>query len=216
MSDGLRRMKSRVQVEPSHYRRAMYDSKYRFISYWHQIDEVIQQNPCNILEIGIGNGFVSNYLRYKGYRVTTLDHDPRLEPDLAGSVLALPLKDESFEVVACFEVLEHLLFETVPQALSELRRVSRRSVLISVPDASRAYPFQISVPKLGQFRFALSLPRIRPLRHRFDGQHYWTIGEDGYPMKRIEHELSRACLHLQRTYRPFEYHYHRFFITERK
>jgi hypothetical protein len=147
--------------------------------------------------------------------VTTLDHDPRLEPVIAVSGLDLPLKDESFDVVACFEVLEHLPFVAVLQALSELRRVSRRSVLISVPDANRAYPFQISVPKLGQFRFVLLLPRIRPLRHRFDSQHYWVIGKPGYPMKRIEHELSR-CLGVWRTYRPFENHCHRFLITERR
>jgi SAM-dependent methyltransferase len=204
------------QVEPSHYARPGYDYKGRFISYWHQIDEIVQQRPATTLEIGIGNGFVSSYLRERGYAVTTVDHDRRLGPDITASVLALPLQDECFDVVACFEVLEHLPFEAVPQALSELRRVSRRSVLISIPDTSRAYPSQISVPKLGQFRFVLSLPRIRLLRHRFDGQHYWVVGEDGYPMKRIEHELSRARLDVRRTYRPFENHGHRFFITERR
>jgi 2-polyprenyl-3-methyl-5-hydroxy-6-metoxy-1,4-benzoquinol methylase len=141
MSDGLRRMKSRAQVEPSPYRRAAYDSKGHFISYWHRIDEILRQGPDNILEIGIGNGLLGKYLRDQGYRVTTLDHDPRLEPDIAASVLDLPLKDESFDVVACFEVLEHLPFEAVPQALSELRRVSRQSVLIS-PNSKHDSHFQ--------------------------------------------------------------------------
>jgi SAM-dependent methyltransferase len=200
------------QVEPSQYVRPGYDYKGRFISYWHQIDEIVQQRPATTLEIGIGNGFVSSYLRERGYAVTTVDHDRRLGPDITASVLALPLQDGCFDVVACFEVLEHLPFESVPRALSELRRVSKRSVLISVPDVDRAYPFLITIPRLGAFRTLVSVPRLRPLQHHFDGQHYWEIGKAGYPLRRIEKLLEQSALKLARTFRPVEMPWHRFFI----
>jgi hypothetical protein len=50
------------QVEPAHYLKS-YDTKGRFISYWHQIDEIFKLSPENVLEIGIGNRFVSDYLK---------------------------------------------------------------------------------------------------------------------------------------------------------
>ena len=50
------------QVEPNHYFNESYNSKERFISYWHQINEIIKLKPKKVLEIGIGNGFVSKYL----------------------------------------------------------------------------------------------------------------------------------------------------------
>ena len=50
------------QVESNHYYKEAYDTKDRFISYWHQINEIIMLNPDSVLEIGIGNGFLSKYL----------------------------------------------------------------------------------------------------------------------------------------------------------
>jgi SAM-dependent methyltransferase len=206
---------SKPQVDPLHYHRTTYDCKWRFISYWYQIDEIVRQHPRTILEVGIGNGFVSKYLRERGYEVTTLDHDPRLYPDVTASTLDLPFKDKSFETVACFEVLEHLPFDSVTYAVSELRRVSQRNVLVSVPDVNRAYRFQITVPKLGEFRALISPPYISPLRHQFDGEHYWEIGKAGYTTERIASELSRAGLTIVHTFRPFECPYHRFFSMHR-
>ena len=59
-----------------------YDSKRRFVSYWHQIREVISCDPLQVLEIGVGSGFVSRYLRGRGIAVKTVDIDASLEPDV--------------------------------------------------------------------------------------------------------------------------------------
>lgn len=86
------------QVKPKHYFRLSYDSKERFISYWYQINEIIKLDPKRVLEIGIGNGFVSKYLKEKRVNVSTLDIDEKLNPDIVGSVLDVPFPDNSFEV----------------------------------------------------------------------------------------------------------------------
>ena len=52
---------------------------------------------------------------------------------VAGSVVDLPFPDRSFDVVGCFEVLEHLPGDLPRRALSELARVARQAVVLSVP-----------------------------------------------------------------------------------
>ena len=53
-------------------------------------------------------------------------------PFVAGSLMALPFPDHSFELVTCLEVLEHL--DHPDQGLAELCRVSARWLILSVPN----------------------------------------------------------------------------------
>ena len=202
------------QVEPSHYLRKEYDSKGRFISYWHQINELMELEPRSILEIGIGNGLTSNYLKGRGLNVATMDIDERLNPDKVGSILDIPFPDGSFEVVACFEVLEHLPYEDFPKALSEIQRVSSRYAVLSLPDLTRVYRFDIQIPKIGELKMLIPLPRLRPPKHVFDGEHYWEIGKAGYPLHKVMSEMRSAGFEIKKTYRVFEIPWHRFFVLE--
>lgn len=204
------------QVKPNHYFVNSYDSKNRFISYWHQINEIIKLNPKKVLEIGIGNGFVSKYLKERKVNILTLDVDKRLNPDIVGSVLNIPFSDESFDVVACYEVLEHLPFENFSKALSEIFRLSKSYAILSLPDASRVYRVYLQIPKIGVFKRLISLPRFKNLIHKFDGEHYWEIGKVGYPLKRIIKEMQMVGFEIEKTYRIFEHPYHRFFILKKK
>lgn len=72
-----------------------------------------------MLEIGIGNGLVCKYLKERDVNITTLDIKENVKPDVVGNVLDMPLDDNSFDVVACYEVLEHLPYEKFHAALSE-------------------------------------------------------------------------------------------------
>jgi SAM-dependent methyltransferase len=51
---------------------------------------------------------------------------------LTGSIGELPYADDSFDLVLCLEVLEHI--EDPATALADLARVARRDIVISVPD----------------------------------------------------------------------------------
>jgi ubiquinone/menaquinone biosynthesis C-methylase UbiE len=202
------------QVEPNHYFSHDYDSKQRFISYWHQINEIINLKPHNVLEIGKGNGFVSSYLRNRGYKITTLDIDKRLKPDVAGSVLDIKLPSQSFDVVACYEVLEHLSYENFSKALKEIYRVCIHYAVISLPDCSRVYRFSCQIPKLGEIKKLIPLKKISKI-HKFDGQHYWEIGKKGYPLRKILSDVRAEGFTIEKSYRIFELAYHRFFILKK-
>ena len=58
---------TKIQVDSDHYKKR-YDSKGRFISYWHQASQIMELGVGSILEIGVGNSFLSNYLRKYGFR----------------------------------------------------------------------------------------------------------------------------------------------------
>lgn len=98
--------------------------------------------PKTVLEVGCGEGLLAHHLvtaadRPARFHACDLSLDSVL-PDLdrliefrEASIYKLPYPDDSFDLVICCEVLEHL--ERPTQALAELRRVASRAVLISTP-----------------------------------------------------------------------------------
>lgn len=204
--------KMNIQVKLEHYYRPSYDSKERFISYWYQINEIIKFKPESILEIGIGNKFVSNYLKDRGFKITTLDIDKRLNPDVVSSILSIPFSSESFDVVACYEVLEHLPYHNFNKALTEMHRVCINYTILSLPDVNRIYRLDIQIPRIGEIKKLIPLPRVKKLVPKFNGQHHWEIGLRDYSLEKILLEIQKIGFEIKKTYRIFEFPYHRFFI----
>lgn len=203
------------QVSRNHYFNKSYDSKERFISYWHQINEIVRLEPDSVLEIGIGSGFVSKYLKERDINITTLDFDPNLNPDRVGSVLDIPFEDNSFDIVACYEVLEHLPFEDFNKALAEIYRVSKTYAILSLPDVNRVYHVYGHIPKVGVLKRLIPLPRLKRPIHNFYGEHYWEIGKVGYPLSKIINNIQKSGFKIEETYRVFEHPYHRFFTLKK-
>lgn len=98
--------------------------------------------PDRVLEVGAGEGEISGRLRarYPGATVVSIDlHDPSLGEEWRrrgalgtfADVRQLPFPDRSFDLVLGIEVLEHVVSPGV--ALTEIERVSRGAVVLSVP-----------------------------------------------------------------------------------
>jgi SAM-dependent methyltransferase len=158
----------RPQVEAEHYFGTAYNTKERICSFWHQVDEVIGLGARTVLEVGPGNGLVTDWLRRAGVDVTTFDMDPALQADLQGSVTELPLPDGAFDAALCSQVLEHMPFSAAERALHELARVVRSGVVISVPDASpwvgQRRPLYFGGPYLDEVRRNIPQSRLGLLR----------------------------------------------------
>jgi len=58
-----------------------------FIPIGIKLMKIIKLGSNRVLEIGIGNGLVSKYLKGRKITVMTLNIDEKLNPDIAGSVL---------------------------------------------------------------------------------------------------------------------------------
>jgi len=204
------------QIEPDEYAPLKYNSPERLYSYGSQIETILETKPQHILEIGIGNGFVSRYLRDCGVRVVTLDLDARLKPSICGSVTDLPFIDNSFSTVSCCEVLEHLPYEIVPKALTELARISKQNVVISVPEVSPYFQWAYDLPFIGHGRALRSL-HFWPWGkdHVFDGEHYWELGKKNYSLHAFMKTLESAGLTVLSYNRALSNPYHRFFVTKK-
>lgn len=116
--------------------------------------------PTRALDVGSADGPSVGWMS-GGHERFTLDVDPRgLRPGrgVRGTAVSLPFADESFDLVAAFDVVEHC--ESESQAMSELARVLGPGgrLLLSVP----AYQWAWSDHDVqaGHYR-RYTLPRLR-------------------------------------------------------
>jgi len=107
-------------------------------------EQVKTLKPDSVLDVRAGEGFILEMLRENRiakklegieYMDKALALAKKLHPDILikkGNIYELPYKANSFDLVVCTEVLEHL--ENPKKGLSELLRVTRKYLLLSVPN----------------------------------------------------------------------------------
>ena len=189
----------------------------RFISYFYQIDSILKLNPKSVLEVGVGNKTVYNYLKQSGLNMVSCDFNRNLNPDKVGDIRNLPFEDNEFDVVLAYEVLEHIPFEDFSVALSELRRVSKKYVIISIP-----YPGFFAEIVLNS-----NLPLLKKIynpifkipfflhEHKETEDHFWEMGRKNVSKKKIRN-LIKENFKITDEIRPVLNSYHCFFILEKK
>lgn len=108
------------------------------------IEEVRWVKPRRVLDVGCGEGFTLDRLHKAklgdklvgiDFLKTAIEIGKKERPHLdlkEGSIFDIKFKDNSFDLVVCSEVLEHI--EDPEKGLSELARVSSKYVLLSVPN----------------------------------------------------------------------------------
>ena len=92
----------------------------------------------SILDVGCADGEFLHSLpdsyRKTGVDVSSLPLKRVRCPTVVASVGGLPFRSLAFDLVTCFEVLEHLPQGTFRTALSELQRISRKYIVVTVPN----------------------------------------------------------------------------------
>ena len=154
-------------------------------------------NVSRILVIGPGQGLDCAVFAWRGYQVTTLDIDDRLNPDFVGSVHDLSMfGDKQFDVVIASHVLEHLPPSYLDGAIAELARVAHHAV-VYLPIAGRIMRLRL-MPGLRGWDWSLAVHLCNPFdkpdpkRPRYcDGQHYWEIGRPGFSRRAVGRRLEK-------------------------
>lgn len=108
------------------------------------VDNLIDNfNFNSVLDAGCGSGEVVRYFTSKGYNAKGIElsqyvlnefADDLLKKNIVtqGSLLELPYDDNAFDVVFSSEVLEHIHEEDIPKVVSELVRVSKTMLFLTI------------------------------------------------------------------------------------
>ncbi|MBA3724091.1 MAG: class I SAM-dependent methyltransferase [Candidatus Levybacteria bacterium] len=108
------------------------------------IESIQPLKPQSILDVGAGEGFVLEKLRKNkiGKKLEGIEYmdeaialGKKTNPLVKirkGDIYKLPYKDNAFELIICTEVMEHL--EDPKAALAELKRVTSKHIILSVPN----------------------------------------------------------------------------------
>jgi ubiquinone/menaquinone biosynthesis C-methylase UbiE len=201
------------QVDKSHYKFEKYCDIDRWSSYFYQIREISDLKIKSVLEIGVGDGLLGNYIKNNtDIEYKSIDSDKELRPDIIGTVEKIPFADNNFDVVCIFEVLEHLPFGKFEKILKELKRVSRRYVIISLPHFGPTIKFLLKIPFFREFAFSFKIPFYK--KHIFNGEHYWEIGKKNYEPEKII-KILKNHFTVKKNFVPFENQYHHFYVLEK-
>lgn len=108
----------------------------------------------SILDVGCGDGRITNKLASRYNRVIGLDNSKKtLEyvktERILGTTESLPFSDRSFDLVLCCEVLEHLPFSIFSKTVSELQRVADKYICVSVPYKQNLRKAMVRCPYCG-------------------------------------------------------------------
>lgn len=151
--------------------------------YWQQINLVLKelQKGDILLEIGPGSGFVTNYLRSKGFHVTTLDIDEQKSPDILANIVEYTYPDK-YDHILAFEVFEHIPFDKFADILPKLRKTVRKNLFFSVP---RNYKIWFSIDLIIPFFRNVSFTIKAKRRKIITGNHFWELDYKKYTLKNL-------------------------------
>ena len=103
----------------------------RFAAEW------LPGDVCSVIDVGCGNGVYTDLPEPNRFKVGLDLSRAALQyisaPRLLGDASRLPFDDESFDASLSMEMLEHLPESIYQDVLSELKRLARKYILITVP-----------------------------------------------------------------------------------
>ena len=115
------------------------------------VNKKLDRRSKNLLDVGCGDLLFYNKIKEK-YDVTLVDISPSNQLIKEGNIQKLGCADNSYDVVTCQEVLEHV--PNPVKAILELKRITKRQLIITVPNE----------PFFTLFRF-----------FQWDKSHLWAI-----------------------------------------
>lgn len=160
-----------------------------------QIHDIFNLKPKKIIEIGIGNGYTSTFLRLAGFDITTADINPNLKPDIVCSLDQLKnfTNKTNFDLAVCCEVLEHMPFEEFETNIAYLKELGN-NLYLTLPNFKRSFGIGgfLILPKfLGRVNLYLKSSFLKKL----PDEHFWEVG---YNRSTSQNEIRKI---LQKYYR---------------
>jgi len=146
-----------------------------------RLEEIIKTIPDDvktILDVGCGNGSFINFIKNKKIYNRLVGIDSSKEAlkyvkteKVNRNVATLPFKNNEFDLIICLEVLEHLSQQGFKDTIAEIQRVSKKYILITVPNSENLKNSLIPCPKCYCYfnpRFHLRNFDEKKLNHLFN------------------------------------------------
>jgi len=160
-------------------------------------------NPKKMLDVGFGNGALSEFFLNKGKEVAGVEINPEQveyckNQNPTGDFrlyngTKLPFKDSSFDTIVMNDILEHISYKDIEILLPDLKRVLKPDGVIYISVMNR---WQILEPhKLIPFHTWLPKRTWHPICKKLRGEdyiYYWP-----YTRKRLQKLLTRHNLRYQ-------------------
>lgn len=146
----------------------------------YQISAVRAFAPKNIVEIGVGSGFTSQYLRNAGYDVTTIDINKNLNPDICIDISRIPEVGitQFYDLVVCCQVLEHIPLSELENNISILSKLGK-NLYLTLPSYFSYFGLG-GIIRLPFIRKEFSLYLRSPLRIKNleNSVHFWEVNSE--------------------------------------
>lgn len=191
-------------------------------SYWIQqklIEDFVKKDE-NILEIGVGSAFCSNYLKSRGFSITTLDIDKDKKPDIIANICTDKV-DYTCDVILAFEVFEHIPFACFSKVLSKISKQNVKKIILSIPE-SKFYFLKFNLKILNKelsFQIPVTrnkLPQFLKRRYKLCKTHNWELNySHKYTRRKLENLFLENGFYILKTIKSKQNN-HVFFVLQNK
>lgn len=147
---------------------------------------LIPHDVSSILDVGCGEG---SFLRSLDDNYEKMGFDVSKEalkhiegPTTRGDISSMPFSSNSYDLLSVLEVLEHLSYPKYKKAISEIERVSKNYIIVSVPNDENLEQKLVNCPKcyakFNSYRHVRSFTPDR-LKHLFENFEVTNLLEIG-------------------------------------
>lgn len=161
---------------------------YQLLEIWRLL-KIINKKNAKILEVGIGNGTVADYLKKRQIDIKTFDINKELNPDVIGDVKNINLPKNSVDIILCAEVLEHLSFNHFEEIIDKLNKITRKFLILTLPETYNK-------------------------KRKYPNDHFWEIGYKKYKFSKIKNILDKY-FEIKKDYSLPLYRYQRMLVLEK-
>jgi 2-polyprenyl-3-methyl-5-hydroxy-6-metoxy-1,4-benzoquinol methylase len=123
----------------------------RFLSFFYIPNYLIDSSTRSVLDVGCGNGLQMKLIRCRFPKIEGVGIDiydgavkecrtqGTYKKVILEDIRNMSFKDKSFDVVVCFQVIEHLTEKQAIKLLDRMEKIARKQIIISTPFGQSPY-----------------------------------------------------------------------------